>query len=583
MDNPITFNRQEAEYATRFVGLMPATSTGKPLELLDWQTDAISEFYGTLTANDDGVPIRQYKYLYLELSKKQGKTEIAAALGVMHLFDKTERNGEIYIVAADRENASICYDAVVYKLEHTRAFAKMIQRGELQIRTSTKTIRCKATGSKLRVLSADADTKHGYKPSCVIFDELHSQPNRKLWDVMTFGAGDARTQPVWIVLTTAGDDPDRKSIGWEVHCKAQRIRKARELRAVLSRGDDPRTLPFLQGAEPEEFDKTITTVLDGDDPEWLPVMYGLSAKYYDDEDAISSADIYDEALWREVNPSIGVTVKLSTIRAEAREAKKSESQERLFRWLRLNQWISVKTVGWIPLSVYDKTQWHGTLDELVGKKCYGGLDLSSTNDMTGFVLFFPPQDGLPVGVVLPWGWIPGSDMDTRERRDGANYRDWARAHFIDICDGDIIDYEAVKDKIAGTASLYDLKCLGTDPYLSRTITQDLLSPPEGKHRKPVQRIVEIPQTITGMWPAMWQMQKDIGQHTMLHVHNTAARYCFGNVRCRSDGNGNLKPMKNMSRGRIDMTVAWINAVAAWLLDGGDQRTLSDAINQGWTL
>ena len=577
------YNKEEADFATRFVGLMPATSNGKLLQLLPWQKDAISEFYGTQTVDEEGDTIRAYQYLYLELTKKQGKTELAAALGVLHLLDRAELNAEVYLVAGDRENAGICYDAVVYKLENTPAFARMIAKGEIQIRPSTRMIRYKATGAKLRVLSADADTKHGYKPSCVIFDELHAQPNRKLWDIMTYGAGDARLQPVWIVLTTAGDDPDRRSIGWEIHQKALGVRKARELRRAIDECRDPASLPFMQPADPDAFDKSVSDTLAGDDPLWLPVMFGLNAKFYDDEDAIAAADIYDETLWRELNPSIGTTVKLSTIRAEARAAKQNEAQERLFRWLRLNQWIATKTVGWIPLTIYDKTQWNGDIRQLSGKKCYGGLDLSSTNDMTGFVLFFPAQDGLDKSVALPWGWIPGSDMEARERRDHANYRDWQRARFIDICDGDVIDYEAVKDKISDAARLYDLRMLGTDPYLSRTITQDLMNPPEGKGRKPVANIVEIPQTIAGMWPAMWQMQKDIGQHEMLHVHNTAARYCFGNIRCHSDGNGNLKPMKNLSRGRIDMSIAWINAVAAWLLDGGDTRTLSDAINQGWTL
>lgn len=575
MMDATSFSESKADAIVQLVGMMPTTSDGKPMNVLPWQRDCLREFYGRLTTDEDGGTVRAYQYLYLELTKKQGKTELAAAIGAVHLIDESEHNPEIYLVAADRENASICFRAIVYKLEHTPYFASLIKKGILQIRESTKTIRYRKNGGILRVLSADADTKHGYKPSCVIFDELHAQPNRKLWDVMTFGAGDARRQPVWIVLTTAGDDPDRRSIGWEVHQRAVAIRDARRLRAALDAGEDVKKLPFLRGADPEHFQKAVDSLLAKDDPAWLPVLYGISALCSDDDEQIEAVDIYDESVWRACNPSIGTTVKLSTIRAEARAARQSEAQERLFRWLRLNQWIATKSVGWIPLTIYDKTQWNGDVQTLRGKRCYGGLDLSSTTDLTAFVLFFPPQKGLEVGVALARAWTPSADLETREYHDKANYRDWARAGFLTICEGDTIDYEAVKASIYEAQALYDLQTLGVDPYLSRTITQELM-----EHGL---RVVEIPQTIAGMWPAMWEMEQKIRKHEMQHVHNTALRYCFGNVRCASDGNGNLKPMKNRSRGRIDMLIGWIIAVAACLLDGGNERTLADAIDSGWQI
>ena len=172
----------------------------------------------------------------------------------------------------------------------------------------------------------------------MIFDELHAQPNRALWDVMTFGAGDARSQPVWIVLTTAGDDPDRASIGWEVHCKAMDILRARGMAPV----------PTDENGEPKKYE---------DNPLWYPTIYGMSILTGDDEDKTQELDIFDENVWRVCNPSLGITVPLRVVRAEAREARRSQSAEKLFRWLRLNQWISTKAVGWIPLTIYDKTQW----------------------------------------------------------------------------------------------------------------------------------------------------------------------------------------------------------------------------------
>lgn len=565
------FDEKKADSAVRFVSMLPRTSDGKPMELIDWQIDPIRQFYGTLTENDDGDYVRLYQYLYFELTKKQGKTELAAALGVMHLLDPSEINGEIYICAADKSNAGICYDAALFKVRNTPSLSKLEAKGVIKIKESSREIIYKPTGARLKVLSSEAYSKHGYKPSVVIFDELHAQPNRDLWDVMTFGSGDARRQPVWIVLTTAGDDPDRRSIGWEVHRKAVNIRDARMLRAAMDTGSDIAKLPFLSSVSPDDLAETAARLLELDDPQWLVTMYGLSAMYSDDDDKIAEADIYDENIWRLCNPSIGKTVKLSTIRAEARAAKKSEAMERLFRWLRLNQWIAVKTVGWIPLTIYDKTQFNFPVSVLHGKKCFGGLDLSSTTDMTGYALFFPPQNDLPVGVILHYGWLPNSDIESRERGDRANYRDWQRAGFMSLCNGDTIDYDAVIDRIVSDSDIYDLQMLGTDPYLSRTITQRLLAAGID--------CVEIPQTIAGMWPAMWYMETKIRKHELLHVHNTAARYCWGNVRCRTDGNGNMKPMKNLSRGRIDILIAAINAVAVKLIDDQRERDLAEALEE----
>src|SRR5699024_6242129 len=153
-------------------------------------------------------------------------------------------------------------------------------------RDSRREIDSKA-GGLMKVYSADADTKHGFSFSCVIFDELHAQPNRRLWDVVTTGSGDARRQPAWIVLTTAGDDPDRTSIAWEIHEKCRR-------------------LLALRAGRPE-------SETDIDDPLWCPIMYGISVLTGDDPDKIAALDIYDEALWAACNPSLGVTVKLRTV------------------------------------------------------------------------------------------------------------------------------------------------------------------------------------------------------------------------------------------------------------------------------
>ena len=586
------YDAAQGQFVCDFIERFPTTDTGRPFALYDWQRDAIMEFYSTLEVDDDtGEQYRRYQYLYEEIPKKNGKSELAAPLGLYHLFGDGELNAEVYICAADKDNASIVYNAAIYMVQTAPWTAAMLERGTLKLLESRREIlyrRQRKTPSggmewqiigRLKVLSAEAYSKHGYKPSCVIFDELHAQPNRDLWDVMTFGAGSSRRQPVWIVLTTAGDDPDRNSIGWEIHEKSVAVRDARQLRQVLDQGGDPRDVLSLRRVADEDLPGAIDALLERDLDTWLPILYGITAFYGDDPEDLAQVDIYDEALWYRCNPSLGKHLKIRTLRQEAAEARKSEAAEKLFRWLRLNQWIAVKAVSWLSLTLYDKLQWGPSkmaervewLQRLRGLTCYGGVDLSSTTDLTAFVLFFPVQPGLECAVWLPYIWRSSKDLEAAEIRDNAPYRNWERAGFLTICPGDTIDYADVESTIAEAKRTFDLKMVGFDPYLSRTITQRLM---------PIVPVVEIPQDMKNMSPAMKEVERGMLEHTMRHIHNTCFRWTFGNVRCAVDGNENIKPMKNRSPGRIDPAVALIIAVAVWMIDRSKKPDLSTAMERG---
>lgn len=595
------FDREAGQFVCDFVERLPTTDTGKPFRLYDWQREALMEFYGTMDVPESGTAaveqerLRRYWYLYLEIPKKNGKSELAAALALYHLFADGELNAEVYVCAADKENASIVFNAAVFMATSAPWTAKMIAQGELKLIESRKRIeyrKCVKTGNGgykwitvgiLQVLSAEAYSKHGYKPSCVIFDELHAQPNRELWDVMTGAAGASRRQPAWIVLTTAGDDPDRSSIGWEIHEKAVGIRDARQLRRIRAEGGDVHTVLSLRHVSDEDLADAETELLGRDEENWLPILYGLTALFGDDPDDLEKLDIWDENLWFLCNPSLGKHLSLRNIRMEAASAKRSEAEERVFRWLRLNQWITTKAVGWISLNLYDKTQWGPSkkrertewLRQLDGKLCYGGVDLSTSRDLTAFVLLFPPQPGLDAAVLLPYGiWRPEATVDEAEKRDHVPYRDWARAGFLDLCPGEVIDYGAVEERIREARERYDLRMVGFDPYLSRTITQRLA---------PIVPIIEIPQDLKNMSPAMKETDDMMQRHTLLHVHNTCFRWTFGNVRCHADGNGNIKPLKNKSTGRIDPAVASIIVMAVWMIARAQNDFDKRNLREDWAL
>jgi phage terminase large subunit-like protein len=492
-------DENKASKVINFIQLLKLTDDfyGQQFKLQEWQRQVLREVYGTL--QETGY--RQYNYAYLEIPKKNAKTTMIAALAVYHLIND-ESEGQIYCCAADRGQAMLVYKAALSMIDQNPLLSKV-----LKITDSRKEILYKKTGTVLKVLSAEAYTKHGINPTVVIFDELHCQPNRNLWDVMTFGAGAARKEPLWWVITTAGDDPDKNSIGWEVHEYATQIQSG---------------------------EKT--------DPSWYAKIFN----------APDDADIWDENTWYKANPSLGVTISIDAVRKEALTARNSPGAEKLFRWLRLNQWVSLKSIGWLELTLWDSTIGNINLSDLIGKKCYAGLDLSSTTDLTGLVLLFPPQEGLNKWYFISEAWIPEDSMKERVRKDHVPYDRWVNEKYLHATPGNVVDYDFVKSRIETLAQIYKMKMLSTDPWNSHMLTQQL-------QKKEIE-VVITPQDIKHMSPPMKEIERLLKIGDMTHEKNPLARWCFGNVVIATDGNENIKPMKNRSRDRIDVTVALINAM-----------------------
>jgi phage terminase large subunit-like protein len=497
-------DKQRALEPIEFVQMLHAVDDfyGQPFQLLDWQYEVLWDVYGTI--NDNGY--RQYRYAYLEIPKKNGKTSQSAAIALYHLVCDGP-GGQIYCCAADRGQAELVYKAAIGMIEQEPEF-----EGILRVLDSRKEIKNLKTGTFMKVLSAEAYTKHGLNPTVVIFDELHAQPNRDLWDVMTFGAGAARKEPLWWVITTAGNDPDRTSIGWEIHEYARKVR-------------------------------------DGElyDPTWYVKIYAA------DEDD----DIFDEKTWFKANPSLGHTISIDAVRQEALAARNSEAAKRLFRWLRLNQWVSVKKTGWLPLTLWDQTNGKWALSELVGKKCYPGLDLSSTTDITAACYLFPPQEGIPDWRAIFEAWIPEDNMKERVERDKVPYDRWVDQKYLHATPGNVVDYDFVEARLISASKQYDIQTLGADPWNSRMLTQRLM-------RAGI-NVIEIPQDMKNLSPAMKTIERLLKTGRLTHEKNPVARWCFGNVVVAVDGNENIKPMKNKSKDRIDLTVALINAMATAMI------------------
>ena len=371
------YDKAAADYAVGFIECLTHTKgswAGKKFQLIDWQEQIVRDLFGILKPNG----YRQFNTAYVEIPKKCGKSELAAAIALLLCCGDGEERAEVYGCAADRQQASIVFEVAADMVRMCPALNRRVK-----ILTSTKRMIYLPTNSFYQVLSAEAYSKHGFNIHGVVFDELHTQPNRKLFDVMTKGSGDARTQPLYFLITTAGNDTE--SICFETHQKA---------------------LDILEGR------KT--------DPTFYPVIYGAK----DDEDWTSPE------VWKKANPSLGITFGIDKVQAACDSARQNPGEENSFRQLRLNQWVK-QSVRWMPMEKWDACNFEVNPDELEGRVCYGGLDLSSTTDITAFVLVFPPQNENEKFFVLPYFWIPEENIDLRVRRDHVQYDKWQKQKFFD--------------------------------------------------------------------------------------------------------------------------------------------------------
>lgn len=537
--------QEKADHAIKFIELLKHTKSpffGVPFKLLPWQQSIVNDVYGTVSERG----IRQYRYAYLELPKKNGKSEICAALALYHLFADGEQNGEVYGCASDREQASLVFDVAVDMVDQIPALQK---RCKLNI--STKMITDKKSGTTYKVMSSEAYTKHGINLSACVFDELHSLPTRDLWDVMTKGAGDARIQPLWWVITTAGADPDRVSIGWEVHEKAASIIKARES------GDKSNDIPT-----------------------WYPVIYSYQGE-----------DIYNESNWAKANPSLGYTFDVDKMREAAAEAKLSKADERLFRWLRLNQWTTTKLTSWLPLDLFDNSIGEWSRNDLLGKDCYIGLDLSTTTDLSAICLVFPPQEGLPDWRVIWDCWIPEDNMNERIHMDRVPYDKWASEGWVYPTPGNVVDYTKIESRILELKDLYNIIEVDADKSFASMLIQRLeqegitcvdipqqyatLTDPmnnieillSGKNPSASAEIEPPSEESAESLTVIRTPTVETLMPKLTHEDNPVARWCFGNTSIAKNGNAQIKYVKerkgkHLDRSkRIDLISAWVCAMA----------------------
>ena len=471
---------------------------------MDWQEQIIRDLFGILKPNG----YRQFNTAYIEIPKKNGKSELAAAVALLLTCGDGEQRAEVYGAAADRQQASIVFDVAADMVRMCPALNKRVK-----ILASQKRLIYEPTNSFYQVLSAEAYSKHGFNVHGVVFDELHSQPNRKLYDVLTKGSGDARMQPLFFLITTAGTDTH--SICYEVHQKAQDIIDGRKI-----------------------------------DPTFYPVIYGAD----DTEDWTSPK------VWKKCNPSLGETIGMDKVKTACESAKQNPGEENSFRQLRLNQWVK-QAVRWMPMDKWDKCAFAVNEEQLEGRVCYGGLDLSSTTDITAFVLVFPPLDEDDKYIILPYFWIPEDTLDLRVKRDHVPYDVWERQGYLQTTEGNVVHYGYIEKFIEELGKKFNIREIAFDRWGAVQMVQNL----EGMGFT----VVPFGQGFKDMSPPTKELMKLTLEQKIAHGGHPVLRWNMDNIFIRTDPAGNIKADKEKSTEKIDGAVATIMALDRAIRCGND--------------
>ena len=492
------YDKRKADRAVKFIEMLPHTKgewEGKPFWLLPWQETIIRDLFGVV--REDGT--RQFRTAYIEIGKKNGKSELAAAIALYLLYADNEPSAEVFSAAADRQQASIVYDVARRMTEMTPALLK-----RSKVMAATKRIVNYSNAGYYQVVSADVGGKHGYSISGLIFDEIHNQPNRNLWDVLTKGSGDARRQALHVAITTAGTD--RNSICYELHTKAMDLLEGRRV-----------------------------------DPTFYPVVYSLPL----------DADWGDETNWYKAHPSLGYTVPIERMREAYLQAQENPAEENVFRQLRLDQWVG-SSVRWIPDHIYEQGNIPIDMDDLSGRECYGGLDLSSSGDITAFVLMFPPRSDDEKYIMLPFFWVPEDTIPQRVRRTSVPYDVWEKRGFLKATPGNVIDYAYIQNTIEELSKIYNIREIAFDRWGSNMLVERLT--------EMGLTVVPIGQGYKDMSAPSREFYEQLMKGNMIHGGNPIMKWMCGNVVIEQDPAGNIKPTKAKSADKIDGVVAAIMAL-----------------------
>jgi len=499
--------KRASDFIQRFCRARAGVKAGERIRLLPWQLELVWQIFGWVH-RDTGL--RRFREAYIEIGKRNGKSVIISAIGVYCELADGEIEPAIYINAASREQASIVYREAWAMIEADPGLRKHFEKTESQ-----RKITCKKTRGVLIANSADAPAKDGLDPSVVIFDELHRQPNRKLWSLFEFSQG-SRRQPLLLSITTAGEDLN--SVCYEQHERAVKVLSGESLEL-----------------------------------HFLAIVHGP----WDVEEGGKSIDVDDEANWYRANPSLGYAIPIEGFRAELAKAKQSPESLANFKRLKLGVW-SNERLRYFNLDGLKKAGPRRSLEDIEasGDNWYGGFDLASTQDLTGEIRIAGDfEKGFDV---FAKAWVPFEEAERRIRQAKAPYRRWIDAGKLTATPGMRIDYDLVSaEMIADFEAVAPVKVYA-DGFNATLVGARLIDA-----GVPLET---IRQGFLSLSSPTKETERLIATGLIRIGDEAVLEWCLGNAIAERDAAGNVKLSKKLSREKIDLAAALVNAVAAAMDD-----------------
>ncbi len=489
----------------------------QPLLLDPWQKFWTAVLYGWLTT--DGL--RRFRRAYERVARKNGKSTWKGPQAGYMCFMDGEVGAEVYAVATTREQAMTVFNPVFENVKRWVKKSKLLAKS-FRVFNGLNQERINVGLNLLKPLAANADSQDGFNPSAIFYDELHAQKSREQWDVLETALG-ARQQPLMTAITTAG---------------------------------------FILDGICMEIEEYLISLLEGhrEDDAFFGYIYTL-----DEGD-----DIWDERNWVKANPGLGSSKFLSYMRDMAKKARALPSALANFKTKDLNIWCN-SADGWIDMDIWDKGKPKFSIELLAGHACFGGIDLSSNLDLTAFSLVFPPVSPDGMWYIVVRTWCPRLKVDN-EADDRAPYKRAEAEGWLEVTDGEVTDYKAIRAAVIEASQKYNLQMVGFDRWNATEVVSDLIE--AGIN------MLEIPQNTQGMYPGSKLLEELVYSKKLRHGGNTILRYCANNVALLYDSNGNFRPDKKnaKNKGRIDSMVATVIALSTYKLMPG-----SDEVEQGFVV
>lgn len=461
-----------------------------------WQQFIIWSLFGWKRLSDG---FRRFRTAYLEVARKNGKTTMVAGIGLYMMISDGEPGAEIYTAATKRDQSKIAHEDATKMVKKSEILSRMINvfRSNLSHLSSA---------SKFEPLAADYNSLDGLNVHCAIADELHAWKTRDLWDVLETATG-SRRQPLMLAITTAG--VDRESLCYQLHDYTEKV-----VSGVV---------------EDDTFFGVVYTLDEGDDWE-------------------------DEGNWIKANPNLRVSKKIDDMRRLAARAREMPTALNAFLRLHLDMWTQA-TTRWIRRDVWDACSGTADPQALIGRKCYAGLDLSSTTDLSAWVLVFPPIASDEPYKVLAHFFMPEENILVRERQDRVPFTAWQRGGFVKLTPGNVIDYDWILAQIDEDMQRYDIKELAFDKWGATRIQTTLqeMGPDDDW-------LVQFRQGFASMSGPSKDLERLLLQGMLEHGGHPVLTWMADNVVTLTDAADNIKPDKKRSRERIDGIVALIMAL-----------------------